>query len=477
MGPAFAAFVFAGLLVSVLGTAAVSAQTVADVEALVSKAVETKGAPAIGVAVVRDGKVVLAKGYGVADAEGSVAANENTGFQIASVTKQFTAAAIMMLVEDGKLSLSDPLNKFVPDVPAKWGGVTVRQLLNQVSGIPNYTAVGKLVNTKTYTKAEILNLVRDVPPEFAPGAEWQYSNTNYFLLGMIIEKVSGKSYENFMRDRIFKPLGMTSTVINTSGLKIANAAVGHRNEAGAWKRGSADDPSQPWAAGAIVSTPVDLAKWAAAQGDAKLLKKASWDEIWAPAKLTDGRPSNYGFGWGVDKLGEVTMLSHGGGIAGFNSHISRFPNDNLSVVVVANTNTRLAEQLALDIAGLYISKVASFLAAQRAAKSASTIADADPDTTKFLRSAFEKMVTGEISADLFNAEMQKLLFPDRIKQLQGPLGSQGAIKSFELLKAADKDGVKTRTYRITFESGVKVTGNFALDAQGKISGAGFRPEQ
>ncbi|HVF47737.1 MAG TPA: serine hydrolase, partial [Pyrinomonadaceae bacterium] len=205
--------------------------------------------------------------------------------------------------------------------------------------------------------------------------------------------------------------------------------------------------------------------------------KASWDEIWTWPKLPDGKTSNYGFGWGTVNVGETTYVSHGGGIAGFNSFIARFPNENLTVFVVANTNSRLIQPMAIDIAGLYLPKVGAVLAAQRAAKNAPPIADTDPETTKFLRSAFEKMVTGEISADLFDAAMQKALFPDRVKELKGPLGGQGAIKAFELMRAENNAEAKVRVYRITFESGLRVNAHFALDPQGKISGAGFRPEQ
>jgi len=231
---------FVKVLVVALVSAAVaigaSAQTVADVDAVVQKAIDAKNIPAAGVAVVRDGKVILAKGYGAADIESATAANENTAFQIASVTKQFTAAGILLLVEDGKLKLDDTLGKYVPDAPQKWSGITIRQLLNQVSGIPNYTAGGKLVNDKVYTKAEILGLVRDVPPSFDAGTRWEYSNTNYFLLGMVIEKVSGKAYPDYMQERIFKPLGMSSTFVNTSGLKIKNAATGYNFAAGKWEK-------------------------------------------------------------------------------------------------------------------------------------------------------------------------------------------------------------------------------------------------
>jgi CubicO group peptidase (beta-lactamase class C family) len=453
-------------------------QTTADVDAVVQTAVSLRNIPAAGVAVVRDGKVVLAKGYGSADIEGSMAANENTAFQIASVTKQFTAAGILLLVEDGKLKLDDPLGNYVSDVPEKWRGITIRQLLNQVSGIPNYTAGGKLVNDKNYAKAEIIGLVKDVPVRFEPGSRWEYSNTNYFLLGMVIEKVSGKSYPEYMRERIFKPLDMNATVINTSGLKIKNAAMGYDLKVDKWVRARLDDPSQPFAAGAIVSTSADMAKWAIAVSDGKLLKKTSWDEAFESGKLADGKPTNYGFGWEIGKIGEAAYLAHSGGIPGFGSYHVRFPAENLSVVVLTNTGGR-ATSLALDVAGVYLPKVAAAVAAQKAAqeaaRNAAPIADTEPDTTKFLRTVFEGMLKGEGDPSNFSAEFQKFLFPDRIKQLQGPFGGQ-SLKSFDLMTAESADGVKRRQYRGTFESGMKIRVVFTIDAQGKISGTNVRPE-
>ncbi len=340
----FARVLFLAVLTAAFGVGA-SAQAVADVDAVVQKMIDAKTIPAAGVAVVRDGKVVVAKGYGMADIEAGTAANESTGFQIGSVTKQFTAAGIMLLVEDGKLKLDDTLAKYVPDVPAKWSGITIRQLLNQVSGIPNYTAGGKLVHEKIYAKAEILGLVKDLPTGFEPGTKWEYSNTNYFLLGMVIEKASGKSYPDYMNGRVFKPLGMTSTVVKTSGLKIKYEAAGYDLASGKWQRATLDDPSQPFAAGAIVSTPADMAKWTIAVGEGKLLKKTSWDEALASGKLADGKPTNYGFGWQIGKLGETDYVSHNGGIGGFTSYHVRFPAENLSIVVLVNTVSGAPTQL------------------------------------------------------------------------------------------------------------------------------------
>ncbi len=474
---------FSRILFAAVLTASVSTftfgQTVADVDAIVQKAIDAKMIPGAGVAIVRDGKVVLTKGYGLANVDTKTPVTENTAFQIASVTKQFTAAGIMLLVEKGKIKLDDTLGKYLPDAPARWSGVTIRQLLNQTSGIPNYNVGDRLDPDKVYTKSEIIDLMRDVRMSFDPGTGWEYSNTNYFLLGMVIEKVSGKSYADYMRDQVFKPLGMVSTVINSKGVVVKTAAGGYSPSKGTWLRTEIGDPGLPYAAGAIVSTPVDMARWAVAVSEGKLLKKASWDEAFAPGKTTDGKSTNYGFGWYAARFGDTAYVYHSGGIAGFGAYHARFPADNLSVVVMTNT-VGTSTSIANDIAGVYLPKVAAAIAAEKkaveAARNAQAIEDKDPDTTKFLRGVFEGMLRGEGDPAAFNSEMQTFLFPDRIKQLKGPLGSQGPIKAFELVVAENPNGGKVRHYRVTLESGMKVRARFQIDAAGKISQAGVGRE-
>ena len=213
-----------------------------------------------------------------------------------------------------------------------------------------------------------------------------------------------------------------------------------------------------------------------AVNEGKLLKKTSWDEAFASGKLADGKTTNYGFGWQIGKIGDIGYIGHSGGIGGFSSYHVRFPAENLSVVVLVNTVSSVPQQLAFEIAGVYLPKVAATLAAQNAAKNVAAIADTDPETTKFLRSVFEGMVRGEGDPAIFSADMQKVMFPDRIKQLKGPLGAQGPLKAFELLTAENADGTKKRIYRATFESGLKARVTFTIDAQGKIAGANVRPE-
>ena len=186
------------------------------VDAIVQQLMQRRHIPGVSVAIVKDGKVVLAKGYGLANVELGVPATADTVYQLASVTKTFTATAIMMLVAEGKLALDDRITDRLPDLPAAWQDVTVRHLLSHTSGIKSYTSVRDFYKStrKDYARREILDLVAKEPLEFAPGEKWNYCNTGYFLLGMLIEKVTGKQYGEFMDERIFKPLGMTRTRVN-----------------------------------------------------------------------------------------------------------------------------------------------------------------------------------------------------------------------------------------------------------------------
>lgn len=467
-------YLFVLTVLILTGVFSVSAQTVSDVDSVVQKLIESKQIPGAAVAVVRDGKVVLTKGYGAENMETKTPADENTVYEIASVTKQFTAAGIVLLVEDGKIKLDDTLGKYLNDVPESWKAITIRQILNQVSGIPNYTATGKIQIEKKYAPKEILQMVADMPLGFAPGTRWEYSNTNYFLLGLVIEKASGKTYEEFMKERIFKPLGMNSTQINTSGLKIEKKAVSYRIEKAGWEKDFNADPSQPFAAGAIVTTAADMAKWESALSNEKLLKKSSWNEIWTPAKLADGKTTDYGFGWQISKLGETNYVEHNGGIPGYSSEILHFPNDDLSIAVMVNAGTPATKKLAYQIAGLYLPKFGAAVA-EREKKENTAIADKDEETTEFLRETFEKMIAGTVDQNLFTPDMQKLLFPGRVAELKSFLGSQGRIKSFDLVEDNSNENLKRRTYRISFDR-LKLRVNFAVNEEGKIAGVNLRPE-
>ncbi len=335
----------------VQGPAAVSSTS--GIDDYIQGLMQKRHIPGVSIAVVRDGKVILAKGYGVANVELSVPATERTVYQLASVTKMFTATAIMMLVAEGKLKLDDRITERLSDLPAAWRDVTVRHLLNHTSGIKSYTSVKDFHKTsrKDYDRRELLALVTKVPLEFAPGEKWSYCNTGYFLLGMLIEKVSGKEYGAFLDERIFQPLGMTQTRVNDLRAIIPDRAQGYEWNGKTLRNGEYVSPSQPFAAGMLVSSVNDLIKWDAALGEGRLLKPSILEQMWTPTRLNKGGEKEYGFGWQVHKENGHRLVSHGGGIPGFSTELSRFIDDRLTVIVLTNQEGGHAGGAAQGIAG------------------------------------------------------------------------------------------------------------------------------
>src|SRR6266498_1905527 len=249
--------------------------------------------PGLSLAVVEGGRLRKAMGYGLADIELRVPATPDTVYQIGSMTKQFTAAGIMLLVEAGKISLGDTIHKYLPDLPVAWRGVTLRHLLTHTSGIKDFADLAdtETERAKDYTKAQIIALVSGAPLEFRPGEKWNYSNTGYFLLGMIIERVSGKPYEDFLRERILRPLGMADTRLNDLNEIVPRRAAGYVLRNGHLYNAQPVSPTHTYAAGGLLSTAADLAKWDAALYTEKVLRKSSLEQMLTPATLNDSQPA------------------------------------------------------------------------------------------------------------------------------------------------------------------------------------------
>jgi len=311
--------------------------------------------PGLSLAAVRDGRVIKAKGYGLANVELKVPATPDSVYQIGSMTKQFTAAGIMLLVEEGKVSLDETIGNYLHDLPGAWRGVTVRHLLTHTSGIKDFADLAdtETERSKDYTKAQIIALVSGAPLEFRPGQKWNYSNTGYFLLGMIIERVSGKTYGQFLHDRIFSPLGMSATRLNNVNDIVPDRAAGYVLRDGRLYNGQPVNPTHPYAAGALLSTASDLAKWDAALYTERVLRESSIKQIMTPTTLNDGRPARntyfnnyYGFGWFLGELGGHKYADHGGVIPGFTADIIRFSDDRITIIVL--TNRSADEWLAPD---------------------------------------------------------------------------------------------------------------------------------
>lgn len=306
-----------------------------SIDDLVKAELKRQGVPGATVAVVKDGKVVKAEGYGFANVELQAPANRNTVYQSGSVGKQFAAMAAMILKEEGKLKLDDPVSKFLPETPDSWKPITVRHLLTHTSGIPEYTNLIDL--TKNYTEAELLKKACSLPRQFPPGKHWSYSNTGYAVLGFLLLKAAGKFYGDCLDEKVFKPLSMkTARIINEAAI-IPNRSAGYQYSFTTLKNQSWVSPTlNTTADGSLYVTIDDMIQWDAGLAAGRLISKESYDEMWTPVKTSDGKKQSYGFGWVVDSLNGRRRHSHGGAWQGFTTYIVRFPDDKLTVVVLTN---------------------------------------------------------------------------------------------------------------------------------------------
>jgi D-alanyl-D-alanine carboxypeptidase len=340
-------------------TATVPALTAAQIDAAVSQYYKPDEPGAV-VLVAKDGKTIFRKAYGLADAAKGTAMMPDMQLRLGSLTKQFTSTAILMLVDAGKIHLNDDITRFFPDYPTRGKRITVEHLLNHTSGIVSYTSqpdFGAHMGEDVAVGAMIDRFKND-PLQFEPGAAHKYNNSGYFLLGAIIEKVSGQRYADFLAQHIFTPLGMNDTAYEGKERGKAIRAPGHTRGAAGFGPSTVVSMSQPYAAGALVSTVDDLARWDAAVSAGKLLKPATWQRAFAKTTLTDGKTVNYGYGWIVGTLRGVPSIGHGGNINGYGAYALRVPSEHMYVVVLRNTDsgTADADTVASKIAALAIGK-------------------------------------------------------------------------------------------------------------------------
>ena len=296
--------------------------------------------PGAAVLVSRDGRVLFEGGYGYASIENQVKVTPATKFRIGSITKQFTAAAILRLQEQGKLSVTDPLSKFIPDFP-KGETITLHHLLTHTSGLHSYTNKPDFLPTVTVPikSEELIQSFKNDPPDFAPGTRFAYCNSGYFLLGHVIEKVSGQSYADFLKAQFFEPLGMKDTGVHTNDAILDHEATGYSQDGAVLKKALNWDMSRAGAAGALYSTVGDLARWNDAVFGGKVLSEASLKAAFTPAKVGDAQEppeEGYGYGWTVGKFRGLATIAHGGGLNGFLSSLSRYPAERVNVVVLVN---------------------------------------------------------------------------------------------------------------------------------------------
>jgi CubicO group peptidase (beta-lactamase class C family) len=358
----------------------------AKIDRVIKQQMDANKIPGVSLAVIRNGKIVLLKSYGLANVEHHVPVRPETIFQSGSIGKQFTAAAIMILVQEHKLSLDDKISRYFSDAPASWKEITVWNLLTHTSGLGDYPADIDL--RRDYTEDEYFASFKKAPLDFAPGSRWNYSNVGYVTLGMLIRKVTGKYYGDFLKERIFEPLGMTTARIISEADIVPNRAAGYRLVQGELKNQEWVSPStNSTADGSLYLSILDLAKWDASLYTDKLLTQASREKIWTGVRLSDGTTKDYGFGWHLADLHGRPAVFHGGAWQGFKTFIVRFLDAKLTFIFLANSWETRDFKLARALAATFYPDLAL--------PSVTTIADTEPQTTALVRRALMQIVMGK----------------------------------------------------------------------------------
>ena len=331
------------------------AQQPAAVDALF-RDFDRPGVPGASVMVIRDGKVLYQRGYGLADVEGRVAATTATNYRLASVTKQFTAMGIMILAERGKLAYDDPLSKFFPNYPAYGKQITIRHLLTHTSGLWAYEDVIPPERTTQLKDLDVLELLqRQTKTYFAPGSAYRYSNTGYAHLALIVERVSGIRFADFLKKNIFDPLHMAGTVAFEEGVSVvAHRAYGYTARDGGFARTDQSLTSAVLGDGGIYSSVEDLYRWDQGLYNGRLVRAETLKQAFTPATLSDGKKTSYGFGWETGELRGLANVHHSGSSVGFRTFILRFPEKRFSTIVLTNRGDANPDEIAGKTAELYL---------------------------------------------------------------------------------------------------------------------------
>jgi len=434
-----------------------------NVDKLVQDKMIQEHIPGLALAVIKDGKILKAQAYGLADMDSKVSVTTDPAFRIGSMSKQFVATAIMMLVEEGKLHLGDPVSKYLDGTPATWKQITIRHLLTHTSGIPDFLNEDISVRWWFYGfDRSVLKALAARPLHFAPGDDWRYSNSNYQLLGMIIHKVTGEAYGDFLRERIFQPLGMIQTAVSPMRGSFPCLAVGY-----SWKNNRLqpfDDEAaavKAYAGGDIISTVSDMAKWDAALYSEKLLKQSSLEQMWTPVSLNDGMKARYGFGWETSGRGDGghLVVSHGGLFIGFTSAIYRAVDDQLTVIILDNRQDPYEEpeRLSQEIARLYVWKGPGY----------QSIADPEPEMTAHLRDVIDRSESGKSRMEDFTAAEWAEWKPWQ-KQAQLDRAAFSPALSLALVQRTEENGRRSCRYLVQYGFGTVLL-HIIIDEQNKIA--------
>jgi D-alanyl-D-alanine carboxypeptidase len=419
----------------------------------------------LSLAVIKDGKVIKAKGYGLANIETHTLATANTSYKIGSISKQFLAAGIMLLVKEGKVALDDPVSKYLEDAPGTWKDTKVRHLLTHTSGLAEQRPVDDPPGFEPFKSQPDIDTIRKAYPlslQFAPGDKWSYSNLGYFVVAEIIRTASGQPWSDFLASRVLVPAGMTSTRTTSTTDIIPGRSGGYEIKDGKLRN------AENWIAirpsGAFVSTVLDMAKWDAALYSDAVLSSSMREQMWTPTTLSDGTSVPYGMGWGLRLWNNGRLVEHDGGLPGFVSDFERFVDAGLSVIVLMNTTSGNPGGMALHVAGLYDPKL-----------SLRPTPDGAADVTARLRGVLEQVTDGTVQSDVVTQQYAAEAFPDRMRRTGEYLRSLGPRTSMTLVESSQWNGQWSRHYRITYKDRTLVW-QVTVTADRKVAEMQFGPD-
>ncbi|MGI9625431.1 MAG: serine hydrolase [Longimicrobiales bacterium] len=447
--------------------------TVARVDRHIRARMEDARIPGLALAVVRGGEVVVSKGYGVANLENGAEVTSKTMFQSGSLGKQFTSAGIMALVEDGRVDLEASVRAYLPETPESWQPIKIKHLLTHASGIPDYTSDTFDYRT-SYTEDQLVAMAGDLELEFPAGERWNYSNTGYVMLGVLMGRVTGAPYWEFLRERIFDPAGMPTIRINTESDVVPHRGRGYIPVEGGWENAAWVAPElNTTADGSLLMSIDDMTAWNAAVRSRTVLTEESWDLLHGAMILNSGRTYPYGFGWDVREVGGRALHEHGGVWQGFTTHYAHYGEtdqgaDDLGVVVLTNARSAATTPIAHEVAALFDPELAP------PPRAVTPIEDPEPEATAYVSSMLAKISRGELQLSDFDF-IRQTIFPRMRAALTRALEGLGAPERLELLSREEIGDDRALQYLATYDDRrFRVTVN--LGPEGGLTWLTLAPE-
>ena len=428
-------------------------------DAYIRLMIAKKPIPGVSVAVLKDGKVLKMQSYGLANIETNSPATSQSVYKLASLSKQFIAAAVMLLQQSGQIDLDSSINKYLDSLPTAWQSISVRNLLTHTSGLirdlPDWDPL------KVRPLSEDIKTIYPLPLDFAPGTQFDYSNMNYFVLAAIIEKVTGTNWADWISRHIFTPSGMSQTRTCSMTDLAPNRVNGYEKISTGWK--NADIWLALWPSSAFLSSVTDLAKWDNMLWSDKLLTVKSKNQMWTAAKLNDGKAIHYGLGWFIDSVNNHLRVHHDGGVPGFRSDFERYPDDKLSVIVLTNSGGANAERMAQNIAGFFMPVLKP--AAPKA------LPEKEPEIKTIVKGFINGLQQhSAIDTGTLAADIAKRYNKDAVRSMADAM--RGKIYALTLINRREKNG--RRTYRYRLDYGYDYMDLIIqFDSLNKISGYGF----